>query len=329
MKNSLRRDGRVKDSEIVASGPKVFANLTYDHGFKIVFGTEGKSEKLLMTLLNRLLGMNIVRVKYLPTERLGLTEEESKSFFDVYCKDSSGRRFLIEMQMWGQHYFHKRAVYYSALSVQDQARVERKYQKEELGRDRWNYYFAPVYVVSFLNFPNTMVEPKGENGNPYISHYVYKSRDTGRELGDETNLVFIDLEKFRKDFDECSNQCERWLYSIRNMHRLEKHPDGIKGTELEELYKEALFAGWSAEKRSIYERHNMNRNDYKNILAERYEDGFADGREDGLQKGREDGLQKGREEAILQTAQKMKMMGLSTEIIIQATGLSEEDCKAL
>ena len=113
------------------------------------------------------------------------------------------------------------------------------------------------------------------------------------------------------------------------MHRLEKHPDGIKGTELEELYKEALFAGWSAEKRSIYERHNMNRNDYKNILAERYEDGFADGREDGIQKGREDGLQKGREEAILQTAQKMKMMGLSTEIISQATGLSEEDCKAL
>ena len=108
MKNSLRRDGRVKDSEIVASGPKVFANPTYDHGFKIVFGTEGKSEKLLMTLLNRLLGMNIVSVKYLPTERLGLTEEESKSFFDVYCKDSCGRRFLIEMQMWGQHYFHKR-----------------------------------------------------------------------------------------------------------------------------------------------------------------------------------------------------------------------------
>ena len=117
----------------------------------------------------------------------------------------------------------------------------------------------------------------------------------------------------RKDFDECSDQCERWLYSIRNMHRLEKHPDGIKGTELEELYKEALFAGWSAEKRSIYEKYNMNRNDYKNILAERYEDGFADGRE----------------EAILQTAKKMKMMGLSTEMIIQATGLSEEDCKAL
>ena len=313
MKNSLKDDGRVKDSEIVASGPKVFANLTHDHGFKIVFGTEGKSERLLIALLNRLLGMKIVSVKYLPTERLGLTEEESNSFFDVYCKDSNGRRFLIEMQMWSQHYFHKRAVYYSALSVQDQARIERIYQKEELGHERWNYYFPPVYVVSFLNFPNTLVEPKDDTGCPYISHYVYQSKDTGRELGDETNLVFIDLEKFRKDFEECADQRERWLYSIRNMHRLNKHPDGIKGTELEELYKEALFAGWSAEKRSIYEKYNMNRNDYKNILAERYEDGFADGRE----------------EAILQTARKMKSMGLPIEMITQATGLSNETCQTL
>ncbi len=65
----------------------------------------------------------------------------------------------------------------------------------------------------------------------------------------------------------------------------------------------------------------MNRNDYENILAERYEDGFSEGVQDGMQKGRE--------EALLQTAQKMKNMGLSTEMIIQVTGLSEEECNAL
>ena len=123
MSRKKKRGVDVKDVEAVAVEPGEFVNLTYDSGFKIVFGTEGKSERLLMTLLNRLLGMKIVSVKYLPTERLGLTEEESRSFFDVYCKDSSGRRFLIEMQMWSQHYFHKRAVYYSSMSVQDQARV--------------------------------------------------------------------------------------------------------------------------------------------------------------------------------------------------------------
>lgn len=50
--------------------------------------------------------------------------------YDPGFKIVFGRRFLIEMQMWSQHYFHKRAVYYSSLSVQDQARVEKKSQKE-------------------------------------------------------------------------------------------------------------------------------------------------------------------------------------------------------
>ena len=239
MKTNMKNGVGVKDIEAVAVEPGEFVNLTYDSGFKIVFGTEGKSERLLMTLLNRVLGMKIVSVKYLPTERLGFTEEESRSFFDVYCKDSSGRRFLIEMQMWSQHYFHKRAVYYSSLSVQDQARVEKKSQKER-GRV-WDYYFAPVYQVSFLNFPNTIVEPKEDGGNPYISHYVYRSNDTGRELGDDTNIIFIDLQKFRKDFDECEDMCEKWLYSIRNMHLLKERPAGVEGTELEELYDEAHY----------------------------------------------------------------------------------------
>ena len=92
--------GGIQDAETVELGLKEFANLTRDVGFKIVFGTEGQSENLLMTLLNRLLGLKIVSLRYLPTERLGLTEEESKSLFDVYCKDGNGRRFLIEMQMW-------------------------------------------------------------------------------------------------------------------------------------------------------------------------------------------------------------------------------------
>ena len=106
MKTKMKKGVGVKDIETVAVEPGEFVNLTYDSGFKIVFGTEGKSARLLMTLLIRVLGMKIVSVKYLPTERLGFTEEESRSFFDVYCKDSSGRRFLIEMQMWSQHYIH-------------------------------------------------------------------------------------------------------------------------------------------------------------------------------------------------------------------------------
>ena len=314
----IQKIGRgIKDAKAVEKGPKEFANLTYDPGFKIVLGTEGKSEKLLMHLLNRILKMNIVSLQYLPTERLGLTEEESKSFFDVYCKDSSGKRFLIEMQMWSQHYFHKRAVYYSSLSVQDQARVEKIYQKETLKRQYWNYYFAPVYVVSFLNFPNNIVEINKEDGNPYISHYVYKSKDTNRELGDETNIIFVDLEKFRKEFDECADFCEKWLYSIRNMHLLKECPNGVKGTELEELYKEAKFAAWPSELRSQYERYTMNQNDYGNILEEHYEDGFSAGHVEGRAEGR------------AETIRKMVAGGVPLEVIANSLGLSIAEIKEI
>ena len=315
MRKDLKRGRGVKDAETMTGGPNEFVNLTYDSGFKIVFGTEGKSERLLMMLLNHVLGMKVVSVKYLPTERLGLTEEESKSFFDVYCKDTSGRRFLIEMQMWSQHYFHKRAVYYSSLSVQDQARVEKKSQKEH-GRP-WDYYFAPVFQVSFLNFPNTIVDTKDDGASPYISHYVYRSKDTGRELGDDTNIIFIDLQKFRKDFDECEDMCEKWLYSIRNMHLLTERPAGVEGTELDELYDEAHYAAWPAEKRALYERHIMNKNDYDNILCERYEDGFADGREEG------------REEGVRIVASKMKERGIDPAVIADVTGLPVDVCRSL
>lgn len=316
MRKEKEKGRDIKDVEAVAEKPREFANLTYDPGFKIVFGTEGKSENLLKTLLNRLLGLRIESVKYLPTERLGLTEEESKSLFDVYCKDVDGRRYLIEMQMWTQHYFHKRAVYYSALSVQDQARVEKESQKKR-GRP-WDYYFAPVYQVSFLNFPNTIVEPKDNGGNPYISHYVYKSKDTGKELGDDTNIVFIDLQKFRKDFDECKDMLEKWLYSIRNMHLLKTRPDGVDGTELDELYEEARYAAWPREKRLLYERYIMNKNDYENIYFERYEDGFAAGHAEGEVKGREEG----REEAVCQIVKSMMEQGLPLDMIVKVTGLT-------
>ena len=311
--------GGVKDTQAMAKVPKEFANLTYDPGFKIVFGTEGKSERLLMMLLNSVLDLKIVSVKYLPTERLGLTEDESRSFFDVYCKDNHGRRFLIEMQMWSQHYFHKRAVYYSSLSVQDQARVEKKAQKEQ-GRP-WDYSFAPVYQISFLNFPNTIVETKEDGDFQYISHYVYRSQDTGRELGDDTNIIFIDLQKFRKSFEECKNDRERWLYSIRNMHLLERYPDGVAGTELEELYAEAELAAWSAEERTFYERHIMNRNDYENILYERYGDGFDKGYADGHDKGHAEGRAEGRAEVV----RKMIEAGVTKETVAEILHLTIDE----
>ena len=106
---------------------------------------------------------------------------------------------------------------------------------------------------------------------------------------------------------------EKWLYSIRNMHLLKERPEGIEGTELEELYDEAHYAAWPAEKRMYYERYIMNRNDIENIICEHYEEGLAVGREEGREEGRS------------QTIRQLLESGMSMELIAKALNLTQEE----
>lgn len=317
MINDCKKGCDIQDVNAVAGEPRLYANLTYDSGFKIVFGTEGQSERLLMTLLNRLLpDAGIVELKYLPTERLGEMEEDGKSIFDVYCKDKNGTRFLVEMQMWSQHYFHKRAVYYASQSVLDQARVEKKYQKEVLHR-RWDYDFAPVYVVCFLNFPSEIVGKTGTDAERHMSHYIFQSIETGRALGDNVNLVFVDLYRFRKEFQECESMAERWLFSLKNMYRMKDLPEGVAGTELEELYQDAYMADWSPEKIDKYKKLMTREDEMLNSMREQREDAYNEGRLEGQAEGRN------------QAITMMLSSGVDAELVAKAFGLTEQQLHEL
>ncbi len=344
MENEKDFDGGVKDAEVVAEGPNVFAKLTFDKGFKIVLGTEGRSEKILIPLLNRILNLRIVELQFLQTEKMGLTEEDSKSVFDVYCKDEFGRRFLVEMQMWGQRYFNMRSSLYLALAVLDQARdAKRRCEKSKV---EWDYYFEPVYVIAFLNQSNNISEdPNDPRVNPYISRYITRSIATGKDLEDGTNRVFVDLYRFRKTFEECSDDLERWFFSIKNMHLLRESPEGIDGTELENLYFESNLAAWEPDLRTKYDRLMGNERDrilgvlYEKEIAR--EEGLAEGRAEGIAEGRKEGIEEGRKEGVdegrkegesekaIQIARNMLAENMPITKIALFTGLSVEEIEAL
>ena len=287
-----------------------YADLTFDKGFKIVLGRIG-SEELLRHLLNRLLGTSIVHLEYRNTEHPGMTEEERSSRFDVYCEDENGICFQVEMQNWSQKYFYKRAIYYSSLVLMDQAaRAQREY-KETIGKETgkgWDYNFQPLYVVSFLNFSNWTSQNAQAKRNPYISTYRYVDIETGDELSDSTNLVFVDLHGFDKTEEECESLEDIWMYSIKNMHSMLVCPEKFKGTEIEDLYVKSELAKMTVEQRLKYEESIMTRNDILNSIAEQLEDarkeaqergaaeGRAKGMEEGLAEGRAEGRAKGRAE---------------------------------
>ena len=95
----------------------------------------------------------------------------------------------------------------------------------------------------------------------------------------------------------------------------------MKGTELEELYKEAKFAAWPSELRTRYEIYTMNQNDYGNILEEHYEDGFAAGHSEGRAEGRAEGQ--------AETIRKMVAGGVPLEVIANSLGLSIAEVKEI
>lgn len=326
-----------------------YANLTLDKAFKIVFGRIG-SEDLLRHLLNRILGTGIVKLEYRNTEHHGMTEEERVSRFDVYCEDEDGTCFQVEMQNWSQKYFHKRAVYYSSLLIQDQAGKALRKVKEKAKREsddgrrkkaRWDYNYQPLYVISFLNFKNWTSENIGVKINDYISVYRYADIETGNELGDGTNLVFIDLYSFKKTLEECDGLADLWIYSIRNMFNLSNCPEKIKGTEIEELFLKSELAKMSHEQRIKIAEEHMTENDILNSIAEQVEDarteaiaegraeGRAEGLAEGLAEGRAEGLAEGLAEGRAEVIRQMLASGISASAIADALGMTVEQCNDL
>lgn len=335
-------------------GGKLFryVDLTMDKAFKIVLGRVG-SEEILMHLLNSILGTSIIRLEYRNTEHPGMTEDERSSRFDVYCEAEDGTCFEVEMQNWSQKFFHKRAVYYSSLVVQNQAAKARRVICED-NRDmvrRWNYDFRPLYVISFLNFKNWTSENIGMKRSEYISLYRYKDVETGNELNDGTNLVFVNLHGFKKKIEDCETPEDIWMYCLKNMFALNSCPDKFKGTRIEDLFVLSEFANMPTELRIKIEEELMTQNDILNSIAEQVEDGIAEGiaqrlaerraevlaegRAEGLVEGRAEGLAEGRAEGraegerfkMIEIARRLLDDGMPVDKVVSITGVSLDDLR--
>jgi predicted transposase/invertase (TIGR01784 family) len=103
------------------------------------------------------------------------------------------------------------------------------------------------------------------------------------------------------------------------------------------LEEVASRANLTKEERAQYEYEWKVYNDYYNCLDHAEEKGLAIGLEKGMEKGLAKGLEEGmakgrvegREEEKLEIARNLKTMGLPSESISQATGLTLEEIEKL
>lgn len=176
-----------------------FLDPKNDLSFRRVFGTE-KNKNILIHFINDILGLTdedaIQEVEFLGTIMVPEIASDKQSVVDILCKDSAGRRFVVEMQVARDKSFQQRAQLYAAQAYSRQL-------------DKSGNYID-LKTVYFIAVSNCNLFPEDVD---YIStHNIRELRTNGHYLKD-LQFIFIELPKFSKTkVEELENTIERWCY---------------------------------------------------------------------------------------------------------------------
>ena len=313
---------------------KEFAELLCDFMFKRLFGSEANKD-VLISFLNMLLKDVVIEdIDFIPTEHLGLTEEDRKVIFDISCKCKDGRSFIIEMQKGYQKHFLKRAVYYTTYPINEQGRnAHDLYLKEKAAREaevghkvdmkfNWDYDMTPVTVVAILNFK---FNHDGEWPNDlYHSSYRLREDRCGEIMTDLLRFVFLELGRFKKRIWELETVDDKWMYLLKHMHEMTEIPKEFSDPLFTRLFMLAEINNFTAEEYKQYQQSLENMGEFDNIIRTTEE--LAEQR--GRELGRTEGLAEGRTEGQSDTIRKMLAGGIPAEAIAAALGITTEECES-
>jgi predicted transposase/invertase (TIGR01784 family) len=242
-----------------------YIDLFTDFGFKRIFGTE-RNKDILIDFLNTLLANDLPPIKtltYLDKEKAGKKQEERKAIFDLFCEGENGEKFIIELQRAAQSYFKDRSLYYAAFVIQEQGRRGKN----------WDYSLTPVYSISIMDFSFNDQHP-----HKVISYVSLRDSETKEEFYDKLRFVYLEMPKFTKAASELQGNLDKWLFVLKNMHRLENVPVNIQEAVLLKVFEECEIAKYNKEERMLYEQSQKERNDWFAVLSTAEEKGRAKGK---------------------------------------------------
>ena len=277
-----------------------------DWGFKRLFGTEMNKEFLVAFLMTIFPDKRIKDITYLPTEQLGMAAGDRNARFDVMCRDESGEKFIIEVQLAYQKHFRERTLYYSGMALHSQG-VKGK---------RWNYNIKGVYFVGLQNF-----DFGPERGGGLIRRYSVRDDKNGDLMTDKLRFVFIEIERFDKGPDELKTNLDKWFYVLKNLHLLLERPAALVDRIFSRFFEAAEVISLTKDEKQQYVSNMINERDTYNQIA--YAREF--GREEGVKQGLEQGKIAEREAIALRLVEANTPM----DIIVKCTGLDKAAVEAL
>lgn len=234
-------------------GKERYINPFTDFGFKKLFGTEFNKE-LLIDFLNQVLREReqVQNLTYLNTENLGNSFADRKAIFDLYCENEKGEKIIIELQNVRQQYFKDRSIFYSTFPIQNQA---------PKGKE-WDYYLKAVYTIGILNFSF----PDQSHQERFSREIQLLDRHTYEIFYDKLTFIYLEMPRFKKEEADLETQFDKWMFVLKNLHKLQDKPVKLQEKVFEKLFNEAEVAKLKPEDMKAYEESLKVYRDNYNIV---------------------------------------------------------------
>jgi predicted transposase/invertase (TIGR01784 family) len=274
-----------------------YINPFTDFGFKKIFGEEA-SKPLLLDFLNAILPENdrIASLSFKNNEQLGQTEFDRKAIYDIYCENEKGEKFIVELQKAKQNYFKERTIYYSTFPIQEQAE-----------KGEWNYNLKAVYCIGILDFTFDDYETEPEKSD--VIHTIKLKNQNGKTFYHKLTYIYLEMPNFKKTEADLESRIDQWLYFIKHLEDFQTIPAIFNDEVFSKAFEKAEIAKYGANELDHYENSLKTYRDLKGVIDTAFDEGKLEGK--------------------LETAKSLKKLGVSNELIVEATGLSKEEIEKL
>ncbi|AEW85930.1 hypothetical protein FCOL_05525 [Flavobacterium columnare ATCC 49512] len=129
------------------------------------------------------------------------------------------------------------------------------------------------------------------------------------------------MPNFNKQENQLNSRLDKWLYFIKNLEDFQNIPTIFKDEVFTQAFEKAELANFGQLDLDKYESSLKVYRDLKGVIDTAFDEGKMEGLIEGEIKGKIEGK--------IETAKSLKRLGVSVEIITQATGLTKEEINKL
>jgi len=200
------------------------------------------------------------------------------------------------LQKAKQNYFKERTIYYSTFPIQEQAE-----------RGEWNYNLKAVYCIGILDF--TFDDYENEPEKNEVIHTIKLKNQNGKTFYDKLTYIYLEMPNFNKSEADLKTRIEQWLYFIKHLEDFQSIPTIFNDDVFSKAFEKAELAKLAPTELDSYQYSLKVFRDNKAVYDYAIDTAYDEGK--------------------LETVKSFKKLGVSIEIIIKATGLSEEEIEKL